>query len=75
MEKTVERISELEKKTTKKQCVHHWVIDDLNVGRCKKCPAVKDFDALMNKDKNVAEILHLAPKGGGKRGRKRKQVG
>ena len=72
MEKTVERISELEKKTTKKQCVHHWVIDEFNVGRCKKCPAVKDFGALMNKDKNVADIVHPAHS---KRGRKRKQVG
>jgi len=54
------------------QCVHHWVIDELNVGRCIKCPAVKDFDALMNKDKKVARILH--PAGSGKRGRKRKAL-
>ncbi len=54
------------------QCVHHWVVDELNVGRCKNCPAVKDFDALMNKDKKVAQILH--PAGGGKRGRKRKAL-
>ena len=42
------------------QCVHHWVVDELNVGRCKNCPAVKDFDALMNEDKKVAQILHSA---------------
>jgi len=55
------------------QCVHHWVVDKFNVGRCKNCPAVKDFDALMNKDKEVAQILHHPdPAQGGKRGRKKK---
>jgi len=29
-----------------RQCVHHWVIDKFNVGRCIKCPAVRDFGAL-----------------------------
>ena len=52
---------------------HHWVIDNFNVGRCLRCGAVRDFGALMNKDKKAAGILHLAPKGGGKRGRPRKE--
>jgi len=34
-----------------KQCVHHWVIDKYNIGRCIKpgCGAVKDFGALLKK--------------------------
>lgn len=69
--KTVERISELEKKTTNEQCPpHHWVIDEFNVGRCIKpdCGAVRDFGALMKKERKIVGIVHLAPKGGGKRG-------
>lgn len=27
-------------------CVHHWMIDSLNVGKCKLCGQVKDFGAL-----------------------------
>ena len=30
-----------------KQCVHHWIIDGDNVGRCIKCGAVKDFGKLL----------------------------
>ena len=57
---------------TNEQCPpHHWIIDDFNVGRCKKCPAVKDFGALMSKDRNFAEIVH--PKHS-KRGKRRKQA-
>jgi hypothetical protein len=26
-----------------RQCVHHWIIDKDNVGRCVKCGAAKDF--------------------------------
>lgn len=33
-----------------KQCVHHWIIDEFNVGRCIKCPAVRDFGALLKKE-------------------------
>jgi len=50
-------------------CVHHWVIDEFNVGRCKKCPAVKDFGALQEKDAKAAAIK-IHP---GTRGRPRKQ--
>jgi len=34
-----------------KQCVHHWVIDEYNVGHCIKpgCDAVRDFGALLEK--------------------------
>ena len=55
------------------QCIHHWVIDEFDVGRYKNpgCHAVKDFDALLNKDKNFTEIVHPAHS---KRGRKRKEA-
>ena len=26
---------------------HHWILDENNIGRCKYCPAVKDFGALL----------------------------
>ncbi len=29
-----------------KRCVHHWIIDSENIGRCRKCPAVRDFGKL-----------------------------
>lgn len=28
---------------------HHWAIDSGNVGRCKYCPAVKDFGKELRK--------------------------
>lgn len=56
------------------QCIHHWLIDEFNVGRCKKCPAVMDFSTLMKKhEREVAEILEVARQHGGKRGSKRKE--
>lgn len=30
-----------------KQCVHYWVLDNRDVGRCRYCGAVKDFRALL----------------------------
>ncbi|MBA7709814.1 hypothetical protein ES703_118740 [subsurface metagenome] len=56
------------------QCVHHWVVDEFNVGRCIRCGAVRDFGALMNKDKKFTQILYPAGEHGGKRGRKKKQA-
>jgi len=56
----------------KGHCTHHWVIDQLNGGRCKKCPAVRDFGALMKRrEREVAEIRQPARQHGGKRGRPR----
>jgi len=55
---------------------HHWVIDEFNVGRCKKpgCGAVRDFGTLMKKrEREVAEIRQSARQYGGKRGRPRKE--
>jgi len=56
------------------QCIHHWEIDEFNVGRCIKCPAVRDFGALMKKrEREVAEIRQSARQHCGKRGRPRKE--
>ncbi len=66
---TKERIRELEKKTNE-QCVHHWVIDEFNVGRCIKCPAVRDFGALLKKQ--GADIVQARVQSS-KRGRPRKE--
>lgn len=70
--KTVERIRELQKKTTNEQCIHHWVIDGFNVGRCIKCPAVRDFGALLKKQ--GTDIVQARVQSG-KRGRKGKNRG
>jgi len=53
------------------QCIHHWKIDEFNMGRCKNCPAVRDFGALLKK--KVAEIRQPARQHGAKRGRPRKE--
>ncbi|GAI90628.1 unnamed protein product [marine sediment metagenome] len=29
------------------KCVHHWLIDSQGIGRCRKCPAVRDFSRLL----------------------------
>ena len=51
-------------------CVHHWVIDEHGVGRCKNCPAVKDFGTLQEKEARPAAI-HIGMER--KRGRPRKE--
>ena len=57
---------------------HFWIIDSQNVGRCKYCPAVKDFGKLQRHEERR---LEEATKRGserrletvqGKRGRPRK---
>jgi len=50
-------------------CVHYWKVDEHDVGRCKKCPAVKDFGALQKKQaRTVVGMMELAARRGGKRG-------
>ena len=39
-----------------KQCVHYWIIDRDNVGRCVKCGEMKDFGKLLRMTK--AELSH-----------------
>jgi len=41
------------------QCVHHWIIDRDNVGRCIKCGAAKDFGKLLGMAKK--ELNHWQP--------------
>ena len=55
------------------QCVHHWVVDEFNVGRCIKpgCGAVRDFGNLLKYERKVSQI---ARQHDGKRGRKRKAL-
>lgn len=31
--------------------VHHWLVDSENFGRCKTCPATKDFQALLDNNR------------------------
>jgi len=31
-------------------CTHHFIIDSENVGRCKYCPAVRDFGRLLQRE-------------------------
>jgi hypothetical protein len=48
-------------KKANKQCVHHWIIDKDNVGRCVKCGAVKDFGKLLGKAKGELNYLRGYP--------------
>jgi len=38
-------------------CVHHWVIDDHDIGTCKKCGEVKDFGRLLAKEAGKRSAL------------------
>jgi len=53
---------------------HDWVVDEHDVGRCKNCPAVKDFGALQRKeDQRAAVMIKLNGAHGGKKGRTKKE--
>jgi len=44
------------------QCIHHWMIDENNIGTCKKCGDVKDFRTLLAKEgrkKSPQQLLSL----------------
>ena len=61
-------------KTRKHKCPpHHFIINSENVGRCKYCPAVKDFGEILRREGYFASSK--SKKGGkkGKRGRKKKE--
>ena len=38
-----------------KQCIHYWIVDRRNVGRCRYCGAVEDFGALMRREERNPE--------------------
>lgn len=54
----------------KSSCVHHFIIDAFNIGRCKYCPEVRDFGVLQQR----VEWLKTAKSGkGGKKNRGKKR--
>lgn len=40
-----------------KQCIHYWIVDNKNVGRCRHCGAVEDFGTLMRREERKAVSL------------------
>jgi hypothetical protein len=40
-------------------CIHHWLIDDLNYGRCLRCPGERQFPRAIPEDR-----LRKGPAGG-----------
>jgi len=52
---------------------HHFLIDSENVGHCKYCPEVRDFNRLQRREGLLSGSK--AKRGGtkGKRGRKKKE--
>lgn len=50
----------------KNDCIHHWIIDSRNIGRCIKCPAVKDFGALLEPRERRAVNREKSRRGGKK---------
>jgi len=58
---------------------HHWIINSSNVGRCRDCPAERDFGSLLQRE---GVFVAAARRGanarketlGKKRGRKKKEV-
>ena len=62
---------------TKKNCVHHWKINEYDVGVCKYCREVKDFKALRKGagDERKEYLLQLRRDNSRrKRGRPRKEA-
>jgi len=56
-----------------RNCTHHWIINSSNVGRCRYCPAVRDFGMLLQREGVfVAAGRRGAKASKGKRGRKKK---
>lgn len=41
---------------------HYWILDSENVGRCRKCPEVKDFGTLLRR--RSAQMLYASKVGG-----------
>ena len=39
----------------KSKCIHHWIINERDIGTCIKCGAVKDFGALLGEKKKLRE--------------------
>ena len=58
-----------------KSCVHHWVIDQVDQGVCRRCGAKRDFRALQERELHRRkDIMLSAQSAGGKITHKRKQT-
>ena len=54
----------------KTECIHHWIIDSANYGKCRKCGEERDFALIMRRAETLERMVRNNR--GGKRGRKRK---
>ena len=36
------------------QCIHYWIIDSMNTGRCRYCGTAKYFGALIRREESEA---------------------
>ena len=55
------------------ECTHWWIIGSDNVGRCRYCGEVRDFNRLLGRE---GQLTGLKAKSGGikgKRGRRKKE--
>lgn len=54
------------KEKASETCIHYWVLDERNVGRCSKCNKRRDFGRMMEKEgekhKNHLKELSAASK-------------
>ncbi|MBA7649044.1 hypothetical protein ES703_56837 [subsurface metagenome] len=39
-----------------KQCIHYWIVDNKDVGRCQYCGAMEDFGALMRRGAGLKTV-------------------
>ena len=68
------KVSEVSKVSN---CTHHFIIDCSNVGVCKYCGEVRDFEKLRRKaERETSKKVEGNPYGraGKKKGRKKKEV-
>jgi len=45
------------------KCIHHWIIDSNNIGTCRKCGEVRDFNRLLNWERKPPALrkVYLRP--------------
>ena len=47
-----------------KHCVHHWMIDSENKGRCRNCGEERDFKMLQGREHGLGTGRQKSRKGG-----------
>lgn len=60
------------------KCIHHWIIDSCNVGLCKYCGEVRDFEKMrkgMASDRKEYLLQLRRNSSSRRRGRPKKEVG